>query len=152
MSHTNEKTSSLPAVGLFRRLMAIVYDIFLLTAIIFLATAAVNAINGGNAIDHNKTYTFFLSLYLSIIIFFYFAWFWRHGGQTLGMKTWKIKLISCDAQCINWQQVTLREMTAMISWFFLGLGFLWSIFDAKKRSWHDITSNTTLIDLRTADN
>lgn len=148
MSDTNTQPSSFPAVGLLRRLMAILYDLFLLTAILFLATALANAINQGEAIDQNSLYRLLLSFYLASIIFFYFGWFWTHGGQTLGMKTWKIKLISDESPAINWQQVTIREITAVISWLFLGLGFIWSIFDKQKRCWHDIASNTALIDLR----
>jgi len=128
--------------------MAIFYDLFLLTAILFLATALVNAINGGEAIDQSKFYTLLLRLFLGGLIVLYFGWFWRHGGQTLGMKTWKIKLITNDSQVIEWKQVIIREITAVISWFCLGLGFVWSIFDKQKRSWHDIASKTTLIDLR----
>ncbi|MES0328392.1 MAG: RDD family protein, partial [Gammaproteobacteria bacterium] len=138
-------------VGLFRRLMSIFYDLFLLTAILFLATALVNATNQGEAIDQSKLYTFFLQLFLGALSILYFGWFWTHGGQTLGMKTWKIKLIANDSQAIHWRQVIIREITAVISWLFLGLGFAWSIFDKQKRSWHDITSNTRLIDLREAD-
>jgi len=149
MSNTN--LSFLPATGLFRRLMAIFYDLFLLTAILFLATAIANAINSGEAVDQNRLYRLLLSIYLAAIIFFYFGWFWVHGGQTLGMKTWKIKLISNESQNINWQQVTIREVTAVISWIFLGLGFIWSIFNKQKQCWHDIASNSRLIDLRGTD-
>lgn len=148
MTPSNTHPDSFPAVGLLRRIMAIFYDLILLTAILFLATAIVNAINKGEAIDPNSPYIFLLDLYLAGIIFFYFGWFWTHGGQTLGMKTWKIKLVSNDSQLINWKQVVIREITAVFSWLFLGLGFIWSIFDKDKCSWHDIMSNTRLIDLR----
>ena len=151
MNNTNTHPSSFPNVGLIRRLMAIFYDLFLLTAILFLATAIVNATNQGEAIDHSMLYTLFLRLLLAVLIVLYFGWFWTHGGQTLGMKTWKIKLIANDSQNINWKQVLIREITAVISWLCVGLGFAWSIFDKQKRSWHDITSNTRLIDLRSAD-
>jgi len=151
MSTNNHPQSIRPGVGLFRRLMAIFYDLFLLTAILFLATAIVNAINGGDAIDQSPTYIIFLDFYLGGIIFFYFGWFWIHGGQTLGMKTWKIQLIDNHANVINWQQVFIREVTALLSWAILGLGYIWSLFDKQKRCWHDITSNTQLIDLRKMD-
>lgn len=148
MSNTDTQEPSLPPVILLRRIMAIFYDLFLLAAILFLATALANAINQGKAIDQNSPYIIFLDIYLVSIIFFYFGWFWTHGGQTLGMKTWKIKLISNDSQVINWKQALIREITAAISWLFLGLGFFWSLFDQQKRCWHDISSNSTLIDLR----
>lgn len=143
--------SSFTPVVLWRRFMAIFYDLFLLTAILFLATAMVNAINQGQAIDQDSPYILLLNIYLLSIIFVYFGWFWTHGGQTLGMKTWKIKLVSNRAQAISWQQVLIRELTAVISWLCLGLGFFWSIFDQKKRSWHDIASDTMLVDLRSLD-
>jgi uncharacterized RDD family membrane protein YckC len=151
MPNTDTEQSSFPGVGLFRRLMAISYDIFLLMAILFLATALVNATNQGQAIDQSTLYTLFLRLFLGALIILYFGWFWIHGGQTLGMKTWKIKLISNDSQTINWKQALIREITAIFSWLCLGLGFFWSVFDKNKRSWHDISSNTTLIDLRATD-
>lgn len=145
----NIPPSSPIPVTLLRRFMAIFYDLFLLTAILFLATALVNAINQGKAIDPDSPYILLLDLYLASIIFFYFGWFWTHGGQTLGMKTWKIKLISNDSDSVSWKQALTREITAVISWLCLGLGFFWSLFDRKKRSWHDMTSRTTLVDLRT---
>jgi len=148
MNNANETQPSFPGVGLLRRLMAIFYDLFLLTAILFLATALVNATNHGEAIDQSTLYTMILRLLLGALIVSYFSWFWIHGGQTLGMKTWKVKLINNDSQVINWKQALTREITAVISWLFLGLGFIWSIFDKQNRCWHDIISNTSLIDLR----
>ena len=154
MNDQNTASHMLPAVGLLRRLMAIFYDFFLLTAILFIATAIFNALlNHGEALDNNNPYRIILSFYLGTIIVFYFGWFWTHGGQTLGMKTWKIKLVSIHSpitafNAISWRQALIREGTAIISCFCLGLGFLWSLFDRKKRCWHDMTSDTALIDLR----
>ena len=157
MNNVNTVPASSPPVGLIRRIMAIFYDFFLLIAILFLATAIFNALlNQGKALAAENPYTTFLSFYLGSIIFLYFGWFWTHGGQTLGMKTWKIKLISNEREttnfwAISWKQVFIREATAIISCLCLGLGFFWSVFDNKKRCWHDMASNTTLIDLRQTD-
>ncbi|MCW8831219.1 MAG: RDD family protein [Gammaproteobacteria bacterium] len=152
MGNTNTQSSSFPAAKLLRRIMAIVYDLFLLAAILFLATALANAVNQGKAIDQNSPYIILLDIYLISISFLYFGWFWTHGGQTLGMKTWKIKLINNDSHRITWKQVLIREITAVASWLFFGLGFFWSVFDEQKRCWHDISSNSTLIDLRHTEN
>ena len=78
--------------GLFRRLFAIFYDSFLLIAILFIVTAIATALNQGNAIEPDDT---FYPLYVFIVFslsYLYFAWFWIHGGQSLGMKTWQIKI------------------------------------------------------------
>jgi hypothetical protein len=39
--------------------------------------------------------------WLFAILALYFIWFWRHGGQTLAMKTWRIKLVSKDGNTQN---------------------------------------------------
>jgi uncharacterized RDD family membrane protein YckC len=130
-------------VGLIRRLVAIFYDLFLVIAILFLATAMVNALNHGEAIDSNNPYyVFFVRFLLLAISFFYYGWFWTHGGQTLGMKTWKMKLQSCNQeQNVSWQQASIRALVALFV-----PGFAWALIDKKKRAWHDIASKTELID------
>jgi uncharacterized RDD family membrane protein YckC len=81
--------------------------------------------------------------------YLYFAWFWIHGGQSLGMKTWQIQLQSKNQE-IDWKIAAIRFFSAIISWGVFGLGFIWSLFDKKNRGWHDMISNTVLIDLRPA--
>lgn len=134
--------------GLFRRLFAIFYDTFLLTAILFIVTAIANALNHGNAIGPGDTY---YPLYVFVVVtlcYLYFSWFWIHGGQTLGMKTWRIRMISSEGNRIGWKQTTTRLIFAIISWGFFGLGFLWSLLDKENRCWHDMVSKTVLLDLR----
>lgn len=135
--------------GLFRRLFAIFYDSFLLIAILFIVTAIANAMNNGEAIEPgNHLYPVYV-ITVFILSYLYFAWFWMHGGQSLGMKTWQIKLQGSDNGKIGWKTTAIRFVSAIFSWGFFGLGFLWALFDKKKRCWHDLTSHTVLIDLRT---
>ena len=131
--------------GLFRRLMAIIYDLFLLIALLFIATAAAMVLNQGNAIQPGQPLYPFYVVYLLIISFIFYGWFWTHGGQTLGMKTWKMKLQQENGQAITWP---LRFTTAIISWAAGGMGFLWSLFHPQRRTWHDIASRCVLVDLR----
>ncbi len=145
-NHTEKKQIY---IGLFRRLFAIFYDIFLLTAILFIVSAIATALNHGTAIDpDNAIYPLFV-LIIFTLSYLYFAWFWIHGGQSLGMKTWQIQLQSNNGHKIGWKTVTIRFMTAILSWIALGLGYLWALFDKKNRCWHDLASKTVLIDLRT---
>ena len=134
--------------GLFRRLFAIFYDSFLLLAILFVVTAIANALNYGKAIEADNV---FYPLYVMIIFFLsylYFAWFWINGGQSLGMKTWRIKLQSEEGKNIDWKISAVRFLSAIFSWAAIGLGFLWAFFDKKNRCWHDLISKTVIIDLR----
>ena len=134
--------------GIFRRLFAIFYDCFLLLAILFIVTYIANALNHGKAIEPSDALYPIYVITIFTLCYLYFAWFWIHGGQSLGMKTWRIQIISTDNHSINWQTAAIRFICAMFSWGLGGLGFLWILFDRKKRSWHDLASKTALIDLR----
>ena len=139
--------------GLFRRLFAIFYDSFLLLAILFIVSAIATALNDGKAVEPGDAlYPIFVILIFSLS-YLYFAWFWIHGGQSLGMKTWRIQLQSGDPENnsneqIDWKTAAIRFFSAIISWGVFGLGFLWAFFDKKNRCWHDLISKTVLIDLR----
>ena len=145
---TNQTEKKQIHIGLFRRLFAISYDIFLLAAILFIVSAIATALNHGTAISpDNAIYPLFV-LIIFTLSYLYFAWFWIHGGQSLGMKTWQIQLQSNSDHKIGWKTVTIRFMTAIFSWVALGLGYLWALFDKENRCWHDLVSKTVLIDLR----
>ena len=135
-------------IGLFRRLFAIMYDGFLLIAILFIVTGAATALNHGKAIEPEDDFYPFFVIIVFMLIYLYFSWFWIHGGQTLGMKTWRIRLVHIDDKGINWKIATIRFIAALLSWGTFMLGFLWSLVDRKKRCWHDIISKTELRDLR----
>jgi uncharacterized RDD family membrane protein YckC len=126
------------SASLLRRFMAIFYDSLLLFAVLFFAAALAYPITQGQI-------SLAYQLYLLSISFFYFAWPWRHGGQTLGMKAWRIQLQSVMDKPITWQQTLLRFGMAIVSWSVLGMGFLWALFDKQRRTWHDWISETHLV-------
>lgn len=143
-------------VSLFKRLMAIVYDVLLLTALLFTVGVLVAgimtfALNDGNAITAEHPFYIISQIIILCILFcvsfLFFSWFWMHGGQTLGMRTWRIQLVSVDDSAISWKQSAFRFMAAIISWLVFGLGFIWVLFDKEKRSWHDVFSATKLVQL-----
>jgi uncharacterized RDD family membrane protein YckC len=146
MVKSNPVTSN--SAGLFRRLFAIIYDSFLLIAIMFVASAIEIAFNHGKAIQSGDAiYPYYLGS-LVFLSYLYFAWFWTHGGQTLGMKTWRLKLVAVNGTPLNWQTAAIRYCAALLSWGFLALGFIWSLVDSENRCWHDMISKTRLIDTR----
>ncbi len=77
----------------------------------------------------------------------FFAGFWTHGGQTLGMRAWRIRLVGRGGGRVSWGQATLRFFAAIVSWLALGLGFLWALVDRERHAWHDRCSGTRLIRL-----
>lgn len=127
--------------GLLRRLAAITYDTLLLTAVLFFSTLILLPFTHGQAIRNgNPLYT----AYLFFICYLYFSWQWTHGGQTLGMRTWKIRLQGIDSQLVTWQAASLRFLLSCLSWLFLGAGFLWALIDREHLAFHDKYSGTRL--------
>ena len=145
----NEKSFEYRPAGLLKRLMAIIYDGFLLLAILFMAQIIPFAITGDAITRENSPLVLYLlnQVYLLVVSYLFFGWFWVHGGQTLGMKTWRIQLKTSTGGSINWQIAAIRFLGAIISWSFFALGFVWSLVDKKNRCWHDIMSATVLIQL-----
>lgn len=131
-----------PAPGFLRRLAALIYDLFLLIALLFLATALLLPFTAGEAVSAQKTFIY--RIYLTVISFSFYGWFWTHGGQTPGLRAWKIKVLTLDQKSISWKQALLRFATAIVSWGFFGLGFFWILIDKNRRSWHDHLSKTAL--------
>ncbi len=129
------------APSFFRRLAAMVYDAFLLVAIWFLATALVLPMNAGHAFSSQQ---FFFPLYLVAVSFGFYGWFWTHGGQTLGLKAWKIKVLTLEQQPITWSQALWRFISVLLSWAIGGLGFLWILIDKKNYALHDYLSKTAV--------
>jgi len=143
MPFGEEKAIGPATPGLARRLAAIAYDSFLLVAVLFLATALLMPFTGGEAIKPNSL---LYTAYLLAVSFGYFGWFWTHGGQTLGMRTWNLRLESTDGARPSWPRALVRFAGACISWLALGMGFLWMLVGDERLTWHDRLSHTRLVD------
>ena len=129
----------------WRRLGAIGYDSILLFCVVFIAWQPVPLLP--EALHPLFARGIRLG-YLWAICFLYFGWFWCHGGQTLGMRSWKIKLINdpvSENLTVTWRRAWLRFLVSVLSWLALGTGFLFSIFHPEKLAWHDIVSKTRLV-------
>jgi len=130
---------------LWRRFGAIVYDTLLLICIVFIAWQPVPLLPD----DLPDPLSRAIRLgYLISICFVFFGWFWCHGGQTLGMKAWKIRLVNISSpgnQSVSWKSAWMRFILAILSWLCLGVGFWWALFNSEKRAWHDQLSKTRLI-------
>ncbi|MDD2723344.1 MAG: RDD family protein [Methylovulum sp.] len=130
-----------PVPGFWRRLAAVIYDLILLIAVFFVATALLLPLNSGEAFTRQQ---FLYPLYLLAISFIFYGWFWTHGGQTLGLKAWKMRVLTLEHKPLNWTQAFIRFVTSLLSWGIFGLGFLWILFDKNQRGWHDHLSKTAV--------
>ncbi|MEO9244514.1 MULTISPECIES: RDD family protein [Pseudomonas] len=143
-----------PPVGLGRRLAAMFYDFLLCTALLIVTAGAYKMIQmaiigearmreltEAGALDGDPL----LSTVLLFVLFGFFAKFWTHGGQTLGMQVWGVRVQNTDGTAISLWQALLRFVVSIASWLCLGLGFFWVLVDKRKRGWHDIYSESQLV-------
>jgi len=131
-----------PPAGLFRRLAAAVYDALLVTALCMLTTLCVIALRGGEPISPGNL-LYQLSLVATAVIFF--VGFWVHGGQTLGMRAWRLRVEQCSGEAINWKTGLIRFVTGILSIIPAGLGLLWLVVDPQHLAWHDRISKTRVV-------
>jgi uncharacterized RDD family membrane protein YckC len=97
-------------VGLFKRLLINFYDVILLFAVLYFFTIPIILLTQGNAVLNSYLY----QLYLILIVFLYYAWFWKKYNQTLGMKIWKVKIYSRCSLEISYLQSFIRIIIALI--------------------------------------
>ncbi len=117
------------------------YDALLLAPLLMLVTLGAIVLQGGQAIEPG---TWWYRGLLLLVSASFFAWFWRHGGQTLGMRAWRIQVTTEQGQSPGLVQCYLRFFLAVASALALGLGFFWALIDPQKRTWHDRGSKTQL--------
>ncbi|GAB4181709.1 MAG: hypothetical protein Tsb002_01960 [Wenzhouxiangellaceae bacterium] len=88
--------------------------------------------------------TLWFQLYLTLVAGTYFVWSWRRGGQTLGMRAWRIHIYDQQGQTPSLAQCVSRYLFAGLSWLAFGIGWLWALGDHQSRTWHDLFSRTRL--------
>lgn len=142
--------TTLPSAGLGRRLAALVYDGLQLAALymvigaiwvgIFQATLGHQPASG-----LVRQLTLFPILLLATYGFY--GWCWTHGGQTLGMKSWGIKVETMDLppQPLDWGRSLRRLVAGALNWLIFGLGYFLIFFNAEKLTLVDQLSSTRVV-------
>lgn len=130
-----------------RRLAALLYDSLLLLALWFTTAAVLLAASGGRLSQPDRPSWLLIGEQASLLVvtFLFWAGFWTHGGQTLGMRAWRLKLVGMDGGTISWPQATRRCLAALLSLAPFGLGYLWILVDPQRRAWHDRLSGTRVV-------
>jgi uncharacterized RDD family membrane protein YckC len=125
-----------------RRLMVMLYDGVAILGILMLATAIALPFGETQKIALQN---FWFTMWLLLVCFLYLAGCWRYGSMTLGMRAWRVRIISSDGNRISWGRCLLRFLTSLVSLAAFGLGIFWALVDKKNRSWHDLAGHTLLI-------
>ncbi len=129
------------------RLVALVYDSLPVIALWFVFSALVLALRGGTPVVP-WTWAFWLqALGLWGLTGLYTVGSWRRGGQTLGMRPWRLKVVGEDGGAVGLAALWQRYAWASVSLAIVGSGFLWSLLDGQRRTLHDIQSGTRLVRL-----
>jgi uncharacterized RDD family membrane protein YckC len=135
------------AAGLFRRLGAMFYDLLLVVALWLVATFAMLPLTGGEAIltSRQGLLGHFYHALLLLLPAAYFGLCWTRGGQTLGMKAWRIRLEKMDGRFAGWGDALLRFTTGAASVLLAVFG-LWRL-RTPGWSWSDLAGVLLLLPL-----
>jgi uncharacterized RDD family membrane protein YckC len=162
-------TASPPPAALWRRLAATLYDVFPVVAIWFGIGFVVTGVRGFRAVP---AYSVWFELLLLAGAFVYLGWSWRRGGQTLGMKAWRIAVVDASGRSPGWARIALRFVVMMAgivslpgaAWALQApltparaavlaaaavtvLGVLWVLVDRRGRMGHDLCAGTRVVRL-----
>jgi len=110
-----------PPLGLRRRLAAFVYEGVLLFGVLMIAGLLYGLVTQQR---HALVGQHGLQLFLFLVLGLYFTWFWSHGGQTVAMKTWHVRLLGRDGQPVGTARAWLRYLLSWL-WFLPALMGIW---------------------------
>jgi uncharacterized RDD family membrane protein YckC len=106
-------TAPLQAPGLRRRLACFVYEGVLLFGVVMLTGLLYGLLTQQK---HGLVGMHGLQLALFAVLGLYFGWFWSHGGQTLAMKTWHIRVLTLDGAPLSPLRALWRYLLSWM-WF-----------------------------------
>jgi len=146
---TNSQNITVTLASFWRKFFAWIYDllgavaVFLLAMIvgrllIFVVLLPWNIEDMDMGIYLSKNY--FWWLYLLASVQYYYVWCWVKGGQTIGMKTWRLKLCKSDGQLLNWKEGYSRSFYSLF-----GLGMIWGLFNKDNQGIQDWLTNSYVV-------
>lgn len=134
------------------RLLALAYDLWPVLALWILVavpfTAGYTFLGQHDSHQNIPPYSLlWWLLWLScwIVAGLYIVPSWRRGGQTLGMRPWRLKVIAADGGAPSWRALGVRYAVATVSLLLGGLGFWWAWVDRGRLTWHDRASDTRMV-------
>jgi uncharacterized RDD family membrane protein YckC len=125
-----------------RHLLIMIYDGVVIIALLMLATAVAMLFGMDN---YTATEDPIYTACLLLVWFAYLGWCWHKGGMTLGMRAWHVRIENETGSLPGWGQCLLRFLTSIFSAAVAGLGFIWPLFNRRKKTWHDLASRTRLV-------
>lgn len=128
--------------GFGRRLACLLYEGLVVFAVLLIGFWLPQALLSGIGLTFSPR---LLWLHVLLLLLFYFVWFWLHGGQTLPMKTWKMRVANPDGSPLRPLQAVLRYLAAWPSILLFGIGILWALIDRDRQFLHDRIAGSRII-------
>lgn len=129
--------------GLRRRLASMLYETLLLLGVLAL-TFMVPLLLLGIGTGYTPPGEL-LWIHVFVVLGLYFLWYWRKGGQTLAMQTWKLRIVDTDGNTVSLARGWTRYALAWPSVLFFGLGLLWALIDRDRQFLHDRLAGTRIV-------
>lgn len=142
MANGSAATNSGRAASLARRFLSLVYEALLLAAVLFAGTLPALLLMQHAAPVLTRP---LLQLYLFALCGGYFVWQWLRGGQTLPMKTWRLRLVMRDGTPLTLYRGIYRYVFASLGLALFGAGFLWAFIDRERQFLHDRLAGTRIV-------
>jgi len=148
---TTPTPSGPPAALVGWRLLALFYDFWPVLALWMVVSTAFTL--GYTFLGHHDPHqnippfsllAWLLWLACWVVAGLYATASWRRGGQTLGMRPWRLRLAASNGTAPSWAQLWTRYAVGTLSLLLGGLGFWWALFDRDRLAWHDRASGTRL--------
>jgi len=129
--------------GIGRRLASMLYETLLLLGVLSVTFILPHVLLG--VLASRNAGPELVQVHFFLVLLIYFVWFWLNGGQTLAMKTWKLRIIGTGGTPLRPLQAVLRYLAAWPSIFLLGIGLLWALVDRDRQFLHDRIAGTRVI-------
>tara|TARA_S200000501_G_scaffold330513_1_gene331886 strand:+ start:2108 stop:2533 length:426 start_codon:yes stop_codon:yes gene_type:complete len=126
-----------------KRIASTIYDLFLLLGVWFLVGSialGVKYLFVGEVTSLNPNFGMALVI---ISAWSFYAYFWTHGGKTLGMAVWKFEIYSLDNNKIGLKHVSIRFFINLVTFLLAGIPLLLMYVSKKKLSISDHFSRTS---------
>lgn len=124
------------------RMLAIIYDALPMIPLLFVTSIALLLLHGGKPVKPASLLSYLEMLVYWSIVGAYAVISWRRGGQTMGMRPWRLLVVTPTGANANNAALWLRYAIASLSG---GLALLWCLFDSQKRGLHDLAAGTLVV-------
>jgi len=105
-------------IHLWRRLASIFYDGVLVLAIIIVTSLPFYSFN----VEDSIFLKFTMQIYFYLIVQYFFVWFWVNSSATLGMKSWRIKIVDSEGKKISYKKLSFDKSVSKVS--IIGVGMI----------------------------